>query len=75
MNIQNIVSIKNIIIKLKTCVYPFNPVFFMLLILKSFEILPKHNGYGFIFESFALNLHIFTILTETKLCTIFFLIV
>ena len=32
----------------------FNPVFLILLIVKSFEILPKHNVY-FILESFALN--------------------
>ena len=27
----------------------------MFLIVKSFKLLPKHNGYGFIFESFSLN--------------------
>ena len=30
-------------------------LFFMLLAVKSFEIFPKHNGYDFIAESFALN--------------------
>ena len=30
----------------------------ILPIVKSFKILPKHNEYGFIFESFALNLYI-----------------
>ena len=44
MNIQNIVSIIS-----------FNPVFFMLLIAKSFKTLPKHNGYAFFSESYALN--------------------
>ena len=42
-------------ISVKPFTTPFNPVFFMLTIVKSFEVLPKHNGYGFIFESFALN--------------------
>ena len=48
----------------KNCTLPF---FFLLLIVKLFEILPKHNGYGFISESFALNLYIFTFLTYKKL--------
>ena len=39
----------------------------MLSIVKSFEILPKHNGYGFISESFALNWHTFMVLTNKKL--------
>ena len=30
----------------------------MLLAVKPFEIFPKHNGYGFISEFFALNLYI-----------------
>ena len=30
----------------KTFTTPFNPIFFILLILKSFEILPKHNRCG-----------------------------
>ena len=42
-------------------------VFFMLSIVKSFEIFFKHNGYGFISESFALNCYIFTELTNKKL--------
>ena len=48
MNIQNIVSIDNIIIT------PLNPFFFMSSIEKSFEILSKHNRYGFVPGSFAL---------------------
>ena len=39
----------------------------MLSILKSFEILPKDKGHGFISVSFALNLYIFTPLTYKKL--------
>ena len=45
---------------------PFNPVFFILLIVKVFEMLPKHNGYGFISEFFALNIYISTALTNKK---------
>ena len=33
----------------------FNPVIFMLLAEKFPEIFPKHKGYFFISESFALN--------------------
>ena len=55
MNIQNIISIHNIIVNTKIYTYPFNPVFFMLSIVKFFEILPKLNGYDFVFESFTLN--------------------
>ena len=51
----------------KACTYPFNPVFFMLWIAKSFETLLKHNGHGFIFESFALNWYIFTGFKKKKL--------
>ena len=32
-----------------------NPVFFLLLTVKPLETFPKHNGYGFISETFALN--------------------
>ena len=39
----------------KTFKIRFYPVFFMLSIVKSLEILSKHNVYGFISESFALN--------------------
>ena len=45
---------------------PFNPVFFILLIVKVFEMLHKHNGYGFISEFFALNIYISTALTNKK---------
>ena len=34
---------------------PFNPVFFILLIVKSFDTLPKHSAQSFISQSFALN--------------------
>ena len=46
-------------------------VFFMLSIVKSFEIFFKHNGYGFMSESFALNCYIFTELTNKKLLLFF----
>ena len=45
----------------------FDPVCFILSIVKSFETLPKHNGYFFIFESFALNWHIFVVVMNKKL--------
>ena len=47
--------------------YPFSPVFFMLSTVRSFGIFPRHNGYGFISESFPLNLQIFTPFTYRKL--------
>ena len=50
-----------------TSTYSFSPVFFMLLTVKSFEILPKHTGYGCIYESFSLNWYIFTVLINKKL--------
>ena len=34
---------------------PFNPAFFILILVKSFETLPKHSVYSFISEAFALN--------------------
>ena len=34
---------------------PFNPVFLILLIIKSSETLPKHSAWSFISELFALN--------------------
>ena len=55
MNINNITTINNIIINRKIVHVIFNPVFFILLAVKSFEIFPKHNGYGFISESFAFS--------------------
>ena len=39
----------------------------MLSTVKSFELLPKNNGYGFICDSLALNWYIFTSLTYKKL--------
>ena len=41
--------------------------FFVLLIVKSFEILSTHNGYFLISESFALNWYIFVALTSKKM--------
>ena len=51
----------------KTFTLPFNSVFFIILTVKSFEILSNHNGYGFISESFPLNLYIFVALINKKL--------
>ena len=34
---------------LKVYWHPFNPIFLILLTKNSFEIFPKHNGYGFKF--------------------------
>ena len=42
----------------KSQTYPYNSVFSILSIEKSFETLPKHNGAGFGSPFFALNLHI-----------------
>ena len=39
----------------------------MLFTVKSFKILPKHKGNGFIFEAFALNWYIFTSLAYLNL--------
>ena len=33
--------------------YPFNPVFIMLLIPESFQMFPKQSEYGFISETFV----------------------
>ena len=46
---------------------PFNPVFFILLIVKSFEKLPKRSGQSFISEFYALNLYTFVALANKKL--------
>ena len=54
MNNDNITNINSIIINKKLYTYPFNPIFFKLLIAKSLEIFPTHSGYGFNLESFAL---------------------
>ena len=39
----------------------------MILAAKSFGMFSKHNGYGFILESFALNWFVFVALTNKKL--------
>ena len=39
----------------------------MLLNAISFEKFPKHSGYGFIWEFFALNWYIFVAITNKKL--------
>ena len=47
----------------KLFIPPFNPVFFfMLLAEKCPEIFPKHKGYFFVSEYFALNEYIFVAL-------------
>ena len=55
MNIDNITIINNIIINRKFVHVHLILFFSMLLDVKPFKILPKHNGYGFILEFFALN--------------------
>ena len=52
MNIANITNINGIIIN-RSIRYNIHLIFFLFLMsltVKSFEILPKHNVYGFIFQ-------------------------
>ena len=51
----------------KLYMYPFNPVFIMLLIPKSFQTFPKQSEYGFISETFVLNSCVFVSLTNKKM--------
>ena len=44
--------------------YQFNPVFFLLISMKSFKIFFKHNRYDFVSEFFALNWYIFVALAH-----------
>ena len=44
MDIQNIVSMEGLKSTTKNFATPFNYVFLILLIVKSFEILLKHSG-------------------------------
>ena len=44
MNIYSFVSIKRIKIKIKNFTITFSSVFFILLIVKSFEILPEYSA-------------------------------
>ena len=53
MNIDNITSINNVIINGK--IVDIHLMLFFSLAVKSFEVFPKHNGYGFISELFALD--------------------
>ena len=46
---------------------PFNPDFFILLIVNSFETLPKNSAWSFISECFALSWYTFVALTNKKL--------
>ena len=50
--------------KIKTS---FNPVFFILLMVKSFETIPKHSEWSSISEFFGLNWYTFVALTNKKL--------
>ena len=52
----------------KNFTIPFNPVFFILLIVKSFIILPKHSAQSFISEVFILNWYTFVELTNINCC-------
>ena len=52
--------------KKKNSATPFNPVFFMLIV-KSFETLPKHTELSFISKFFVLNWYSFVALTNKKL--------
>ena len=49
---------------LKSETYPVSPVFFILSVDQSLEILPKHNGLVTISESFPLNFIISVPLTN-----------
>ena len=55
MNIQNIISINTLWSTKKIYTKPYSVAFFMLSTVKSFEVLPKHIGYEFKSQSFALN--------------------
>ena len=67
MDIDNITSIKSLIINRKSLTHPFNLDFFMLLAEKSPKIFLEHKGYIFISESFALNWNISVSLTNKNL--------
>ena len=43
MDILHIASINRIKVNNKNFTIPFNPIFFILLLVKSFEILPKQS--------------------------------
>ena len=54
MNINIVTIINNITINRET-IHAFHLILFFFSCAKSFEIFPKHNGYGFISEFFGLN--------------------
>ena len=56
MNIFNIINCNNTMICTKIINITLSPVFFILSVDQSFEMLPKDNGLVTISESFALNL-------------------
>ena len=51
----------------KKITFPFNPVYFIVSIVKSFEILLKGSASSFISESFASSWDIFVALTNKLL--------
>ena len=61
MNIFNIINCNCIIVNTKII---NKPSFFILSVDQSLEILPKHNGFAKISESFALNFIISVPLTN-----------
>ena len=64
MNVFNIIKCNGIIISSKIINITSNPVFFILSVDQSFEILLKHNGIATVAEYFALNFIIFVPLTN-----------
>ena len=55
MNISKMAIINNIIIKQKITHLSIESCLLVLLVVKSFEIFPKHSEYDFILEAFDLN--------------------
>ena len=64
MNVFYIITYNSIIISTKIINITVNPVFFILSVDQSLEILLKHNGFATIAESLALNFMISVPLTN-----------
>ena len=64
MNVFNIANISSIIIYTETIDISIKPCFSSHYLFMPFEMIPKHNGVGTIFESFASNLQISVPLTN-----------
>ena len=64
MNVFNIINCNSIVICTKIINIASKPCFFILSVDQSFDIFPKHNEFGEIPESFALNLQISVPLTN-----------